>query len=257
MADLEAAEPRNEDGRCEPCVYSEKIGRDPSEADCTADGEEQGKECKMKCRIPPRPMSAEEEERYNKRCIRENDKIMHYADHLQVLSLRENLGFGYKRLGQYNDGAYELGAWYIERYTGENEHDDSYAVTSYYAIMRDLIADGWDPEEHLWKDDVFLAFPADKNSAQARREHEARAEYARKISFYVREMYCMSAKWLHDERGFGAERLNRVLAPAADGYLALMRQYMRCSLAGDTEMCRMIAETDKRYREMEVFKDRK
>lgn len=210
----------------------------------------------MKCMIPDKPMTAEQEERYKKRCIRENDKIMHFADHLQCLSLRENLGYGRKRLDQYNEGAYKLGEWYIKRYTGDNEHDENYAVTSYYAMSRELEYAGWSPEERLWKDDIFITFPADRNSAQARREHEARAEYARKISFYVREMFCITADWLHSARGLGAERLDRVLKPCAEEYLRLMRCYMRCTKAGDEAMCAMIADARRRYEAMSIFKDR-
>lgn len=204
----------------------------------------------MKCKIPPRPMSAEQEERYKKRCIRENDKIMHYADHLQCVSLRDNLGFGDKRLERYNRGAYELGRDYIERYTVEGEHGEEYAVTSYYALAMELGYIGWDPEERLWNDAVFASFPPEKNSAQMRRDHAERADYARRISFYVREMLCITAVWLHDEMGFAGVRLDRVLRPVADGYLALMREYMRCTREGDLAMMAMIDAAKKKYLEI-------
>ena len=209
----------------------------------------------MKCKLPEREMTAEQRKRLDKRCIRENDKILHYADQLLCLSIRENLGFGRERIDRYNNGAYELGRWYIDRYTAESEAKEDYAVTSYYALAVELTNAGWDPEEHLWKDTVFASFPPERNSAQMRADHARRLVYAKGISFYVREMICITADYLHREFKCGAIRLDRVAKPVVEGYLDLMRCYMRCTKEGDVAMAEKIETVKKRYNNMKMFRE--
>ncbi len=50
-------------------------------------------------------------------------------------------------------------------------------------------------------------------------------------------------------------RLNCVLHPVRDGYLELMRQYLRCSKAGDEAMKTMHADVRKRYNAMGIFEE--
>lgn len=209
----------------------------------------------MKCIIPPKPLTEKQEEKQKKKYIRENDKILKFADHLQLLSLHENLGFGIKRMNAYNDGAFDLGQWYIERYSTEKDHDKEYAVTSYFAMRQELIMIGWNPDDRLWEDDIFETFLPDKNSAKMRLQHTARLEYAKGISFYVREMLCITAIWLHHEKGIGQERLDRVFKPVVKEYLDLMRHYLRCNLEGDTAMVKKIAEARKKFNDMGLFKE--
>lgn len=197
--------------------------------------------------------------RAKKRLSDNYEKILRYADQLQSLSMRENYRYGAQLMSEFDRKSGELIQYYIDRYAQENEPDEDYAVNGYYAIVRDLCGYGWDPEIHLWRKNVFEQYPPDTNSASVHKIWERRLVFAKGISFYVREMYAGSALYLRDERGFAEERLARAIHPARNGYLELMRQYMRCSAAGDREMSRLIAETDKKYNEMleKVFKNKR
>lgn len=207
----------------------------------------------MKCRLPPKKPTEEQEERTKRRMIRDNNKIFAFADMLLCMSMHENAGFGTSRLNHYNNNGADILEMYIKRYTVEGEPDEDYAVNGYYAMVRDLTGYGWDPEKHLWKDDVFASFPPDKNSASARKEHSGRLVYAQGISFYVREMLCATALYLREEHGFAEIRLNRVLRPVVDAYLDAMRDYMRCSPEGLRSLKDKFKATEKKYEDMGLF----
>lgn len=207
----------------------------------------------MNCKLPPRSLTPEEESRRQKAAIRQNDKRLHYADRLFCLSLHENAGFGQSRILDVLHSGYEIGQAYIEKHAQEGETDLEYAVNSYYALARDLRDWGWNPGIELWRDDVFSTFPHDKNTASVRQKWADRLEYSRGISFYVREMLCMGALYLREELGWAAVRLGRVYNPVRDGYLALMREYMRCSDEGDRRMEAMVKDVRTRYNAMGYF----
>lgn len=207
----------------------------------------------MKCIIPETPLTPEEEARRQRAAIRANDKRFCYADRLFCLSLHENAGFGRERILAVSGAGYVIGRGYIERHADEGEEDGEYAVNSYYALARDLRGWGWDPERELWRDDVFSSFPYDKNTASVRRMHADRLGYAKGISFYVRQMLCMGALYLREELGWAAVRLGRVYEPVRDGYLALMREYLRCSAEGNARHEAMIADVRKRYNALGYF----
>lgn len=207
----------------------------------------------MKCKVPaPKPTEAEIRRQHNQN-IRANDRRLHYADRLFKLRLHEYAGFGAGRITDVSEGAYILGRGYIDRHADEAEENNEYAVYSYYAIARDLRGWGWDPETELWSDDVFASFPADKNTASVRREWKNRLEYAKSISFYVREMLAMGALYLREKFGWAQVRLGNAFHPVRDGYLDLMRQYMRCSVEGDARHEQMIAEVRKKYNALGYF----
>ena len=203
----------------------------------------------MNCIIPNTPTD-EQIAHARKSAIKENDSHFHYADRLLALSLRENA----KRFEEYNRIGYQMGREYIEKYAQSDKDECDYAVDSYYALRRDLRdLCGWIAEDELWNDSIFDTFPADENTARIRRIHENRVGYAKGIGFYVRQQLCMAAIYLYTHLGWAKVRLGYVLHPVRDGYLAFMRQYLRCSKAGDAEMKRMHADVRRRYNAMGIF----
>ena len=207
----------------------------------------------MKCRIPPKPMTEEEQAKETKRAIKENSKFMEYADQLLCISLRENFNFGFERFTRFNNESPELGRYYINQYADDDERADDYAKNGYFALCRDLRAYGWEPEEKLWKDSVFDSFKPDKNTASVRKLHAECLEYAKGISFYVREMLCMTALWLCNEYGWREVRLDRAMRPVVEGYIDLMRLYLRCSKEGVAELNKRCKAVKKKYNEMGIF----
>ena len=183
----------------------------------------------MKCNLANRALTQSEIDAVNKRTVRMNDRIFNYIGRLVVISVRKNAGFGVDRMKRFNDNAYDLGRRYIDRYSETPDRTaEEYAVDSYYALRRDLRYYGWDPEVELWSDDVFDRMVSfDGISRKKRDEYSKLIEYAKGLSFYVREMLCMNAMELHDTNGFGADkRLNVVFHPVRDRYLELMRYYI-------------------------------
>lgn len=207
----------------------------------------------MKCIIPTPEPTQEELEEQERKAIKHNNRILDYADQMLCLSLRKNAGYGYKRFLKYNNEAVELGRYYIERYGMEDDAPEEYAVTSYYALRMALRDYGWNPEEKLWKESIFDTYLPEKNSAAMRGFHKNRMEYVKGISFYVREMLCMAALYLHDEYGWAEIRLDRVFHPVAVKYLATMQDYLRCTAQGDVSMNAQIETVKKEYNKMGIF----
>jgi hypothetical protein len=208
----------------------------------------------MLCKIPEPERSEADVRREEKQAIRQNDVRLHYADRLMLLSLRENAGFGKDRFERYNAEGYVLGRDYIERYSILDKKAEEYAVDSYWALRRDIRDDcGWDPEVQMWKDSVFETFPADGNTRSIREKHDHRVTYGRGISFYAKQMISMGVGYLRREYGWGMVKLCRVTDPVREGYLAMMRQYLRCSAEGDRIMGDMITDVRKRYNDMQMF----
>ena len=209
----------------------------------------------MKCMIPNTPTDAQIA-KARKDATRENDNHFYFVDRLLALSLRENAGFGAKRFDEYNRISYELGRGYIEKYAQGNKDEADYAVDSYYALRRDLRdLCGWDSEKELWRDSIFDTFPSDANSAKVRRMRRNRIDYAKGIGFYVRQQICMAVMYLYTHLGWACVRLARVIDPVREGYMAFMRQYLRCSKDGDENMRRMYADVRKRYNAMGIFEE--
>lgn len=183
----------------------------------------------MKCKLPERELTEAEQKRREQSGIRANDAIFNHVGRLINISLHKNAGFGISRFKRFNDGSYDIGRYYIEEYSSDDDKDaEEYAVDSYYALRRDLRAFGWDADKELWTDSVFDSFQRTRGlSLRQREELKNYIGYAKTISFYVREMICMSAMELHDTFGFGVERLNRVMHPVRDRYLKLMRILIR------------------------------
>lgn len=179
-----------------------------------------------------------------------SDLLIGYVDKLQCLSLHEQFGYGAERLTCFDSGAGEIIRFYIDRYTQKGEPDEDYTVNAYYAMVRDLCGYGWDPEAHLWRDGVFDGYLPDGDTAAVRQNWQKRLVFIKKIAFYAREMCAGMALWLREEKGFAEIRLTRAVTPIKDGYLALARQYLRCSRGGDNEVRRMIANVNKKYDEM-------
>ncbi len=161
-----------------------------------------------------------------------------------------------KRFDEYNRISYELGRGYIAKYAQDDKDEPDYAVDSYYALRRDLrdLCD-WDAETELWSNSIFETFPADSNSARVRRIRQNRIDYAKDIGFYVRQQLCMAVMYLHTHLGWAHVRLGRVIDPVREGYMEFMRQYLRCSDAGDAEMRKMYADVRKRYNAMGIFEE--
>lgn len=207
----------------------------------------------MKCIIPTPEPTEEQLQEQERKAIKHNNRILDYADQMLCLSLRENAGFGYRRFLKYNNESVELGRYYVDRFTMDDEAPEEYAVSSYYALALNLKDWGWNPEEHLWKESVFDKYPPDHNSAAMRKQHKIRMEYVKGISFYVREMLCMAALWMREELGWAEIRLDRVFRQVVEEYLESMRDYLRCTTQGDTRMNDRIDATKKKYNDMGIF----
>lgn len=182
----------------------------------------------MKCNVKNRPMSEEELERFRKENIKSADRYLNYIQRIVLTEIRKAYGFGKERMARMNNNGFELGSWYIERYSPEDVHreDEEYAVDAYYAIRRDLRAFGFDPDEEFWPDGRFYDMIQPQPSHALRKKAMDYADYAERLSFYVRELLCMLCLELHETDKYGVERLRRVMRPTRDRWLALMGSYM-------------------------------
>lgn len=208
----------------------------------------------MNVRVPVR-QSESERERIAAKNMRSNDRFLNYAHRSIILSVRENDGFGAERMARLVDGAYWIGRGYIDKYSPKAKTDDEYAIDSYYAMRLELEYIGYDPSVELWSDVPFTIADMDlhgKQSASMRAENAFYLEFAKKMSFYVREMAAMVALHLHQEDGFGATRIRRSMVQFRDEWMGLMRIYLRKDKAGVLQEMRRMLD---RYNACPIFKD--
>ena len=205
----------------------------------------------MKCRLPPKEPTEKQLQEEREANIRSNDQVFNYVGRLLAISVRKNAGFGIVRFERFNDNSHDIGQEFIKRYSSDCDKDEDYAVYSYYALRRELCYIGWDPEVELWADDVFDKYFMQGGSRSQRQKQAAFVGYAKGISFYTREMLCMSALELNRTNKFGAERLNRVFHPVRDTYLNLMGIYLRQDIAGYFVELRRV---QKEFNELGIFK---
>lgn len=187
----------------------------------------------MKCNVKNRGMTAEELERFKKENIKSGDRYLNFIQRAMMISVRNVCGFGKERMRTLNDGAYLLGKSYLADYKAEYPQletqaqiDEMYGVEAYYMLCKRLCEFGFDPEVEIWADGAFLDMIQPQPSHALRQKALAYAEYAERMGFYIREMMCMVSLQLHEENGFGVERLRRVMHPARDRYLSMMRSYV-------------------------------
>ena len=208
----------------------------------------------MNVRVPVR-QSESERERIAAKNMRSNDRFLNYAHRSIILSVRENAGFGAERMARLVDGAYWIGRGYIDRYSPMAKTDDEYAIDSYYAMRLELEYIGYDPSVELWPDVPFSIADMDlhgEQSASMRAENPLYLEFAKTLSFYVREMAAMVALHLHQEDGFGATRIRRSMETFRDDWMRLMRIYLRKDKAGVLREMRQMLD---RYNACPIFKD--
>ena len=208
----------------------------------------------MNVRVPVR-QSDHERERIAKKNMRSNDRFLNYAHRSIILSVRDNAGFGAERMARMVDGAYWIGHGYIDKYSPMAKTDDEYAIDSYYAMRLELEYIGYDPSVELWSDVPFSIADMDlhgEQSASMRAENTLYLEFAKKMSFYVREMAAMVALHLHQEDGFGATRIRRSMETFRDDWMRLMRIYLRKDKAGVLQEMRQMLD---RYNACPIFKD--
>lgn len=208
----------------------------------------------MNVRVPVR-QSDHERERIAAKNMRSNDRFLNYAHRSIILSVRENAGFGAERMARLVDGAYWIGRGYIDKYSPMAKTDDEYAIDSYYAMRLELEYIGYDPSVELWPDVPFSIADMDlhgEQSASMRAENTLYLEFAKKMSFYVREMASMVALHLHQEDGFGATRIRRSMETFREDWIELMRIYLRKDKAGVLQEMRRMLD---RYNACPIFKD--
>lgn len=208
----------------------------------------------MNVRVPVR-QSESERERIAAKNMRSNDRFLNYAHRSIILSVRDNAGFGEKRMTRLVDGAYWIGRGYIDKYSPMAKTDDEYAIDSYYAMRLELGYIGYDPSVELWPDVPFSIADMDlhgEQSASMRAENTLYLEFAKKMSFYVREMAAMVALHLHQEDGFGATRIRRSMGQFRDEWMGLMRIYLQKDKAGVLQEMRRMLD---RYNACPIFKD--
>ena len=208
----------------------------------------------MNVRVPVR-QTEHERERIAAKNMRSNDRFLNYAHRSIILSVRENAGFGAERMARLIDGAYWIGRGYIDKYSPMAKTDDEYAIDSYYAMRVELEYIGYDPSVELWSDVPFSITDMDlhgEQSASMRAENTLYLEFAKKMSFYVREMAAMVALHLHQEDGFGATRIRRSMGQFRDEWIGLMRIYLRKDKAGVLQEMRQMLD---RYNACPIFKD--
>ena len=107
----------------------------------------------------------------------------------------------------------------------------------------------------LWPDVPFTIADMGlrgKQTASMRAENAFYLEFAKKMSFYVREMAAMVALHLHQEDGFGATRIRRSMGQFRDEWMGLMRIYLRKDKAGVLQEMRRMLD---RYNACPIFKD--
>lgn len=187
----------------------------------------------MKCNVKNRAMTDAELKRFQKENIKSGDRYLNFIQRAMMISVRNVCGFGADRMHRLNEGAYHLGRAYLEDYKAEypqletqEQIDEMYGVEAYYMLCQRMCDFGFDPEVEIWGDGVFLDMIVPQSSHALRKKALACAEYAERMSFYVREIMCMVSMQLHEENGFGAERLRRVMHPVRDRYLSMMRSYV-------------------------------
>lgn len=208
----------------------------------------------MNVRVPVR-QTEHERERIAAKNMRSNDRFLNYAHRSIILSVRENAGFGAERMARLVDGSYWIGRGYIDRYSPMAKTDDEYAIDSYYAMRLELEYIGYDPSVELWPDVPFSIADMDlhgEQSASMRAENTLYLEFAKKMSFYVREMAAMVAIHLHQEDGFGATRIRRSMETFREDWMELMRIYLRKDKEGVLQEMRRMLD---RYNACPIFKD--
>lgn len=208
----------------------------------------------MNIRVPVR-QTEYERKRIAAKNMRSNDRFLNYAHRSIILSVRESAGFGAERMARLVDGSYWIGRGYIDRYSPMAKTDDEYAIDSYYAMRLELEYIGYDPSVELWPDVPFAIADMDlhgKQTASVRAENALYLEFAKKMSFYVREMAAMVALHLHQEDGFGATRIRRSMDTFRSEWIGLMRIYLRKDKAGVLQEMRRMLD---RYNACPIFKD--
>lgn len=217
----------------------------------------------MKARIRE-AVSPDQAEREEKRSEKYNRRYLNYAHRCLLLSLRES-GFGESRLHAMSRNSYDVGEEYMETYRDrqvitpleellaganpEYKAEDFFETVknTYWALRRDLLPCGFDPEIALWpsespfgESDFVLKGHL---SLKQRQQREAYLFYANEMSRLVLAMLCMGAKELHRTNGLGAMRLSRIMEPVKESWFRLMHLYLSMDMrAVEKEQKRILAE---------------
>ncbi len=128
---------------------------------------------------------------------------------------------------------------------------------TYWALSREMLGIGWDPEKSLWpwKNPFTDAdFPQSwrKVTKSQREKREAYLYYANKMSQICLTLLCMCGKELHKTNGFGAARLDRAMQPVGERWRKLMRVYLTMDANAVREERKKLRDE---YNSMGIFRE--
>lgn len=126
---------------------------------------------------------------------------------ISVCALRELFGFGFKRLSKYSKEMVEDAEQIFSQYQDGDDVADG-VLTSYYAARRAVKDLGVDLDL-IERETRCDAFESLWGGAARRKRVEDRRDYLTRIERTVGTLWLLTMLWLHDEYGFGYERLGR------------------------------------------------
>lgn len=221
-------------------------------------------------RVHRRPLTQKDIDRENEK---ENRSYLNFVHRALLVSLHENMGFGGERMRTMAYNSYDVGEAALAENTykplltsvedllagaepeyGEADFFETVDGT-YWALSRELLTLGWNPEESLWpwKEPFTDAdFPETwrKVTKSQREKRTAYLHYANKMSQICLTLLCMCAKELNQTNGFGALRLDRAMRPVGKRWLELMRVYLTMDAKAVWEMRKALRDE---YNGMGVF----
>lgn len=182
-------------------------------------------------------------------CDRFGRWFLEFSDYSLTLILHEVCGFGQaKRLPDLMDSINPRLNEQMRIYM-EDDEEDLWEVTqtTYFGLLRQIRElTEWNPEvvtaEYPVRDLFKPIFGTEKESDR----HIFRQNFVRTMEKKIGVYWYMVLRYLIDEHGFGAVRLERVFRRMRQDYVSFAELFLKSSSGGDKDLHRMIGNLKKR-----------
>lgn len=149
-------------------------------------------------------------------------------------------GYKAKRLREMYNGTQQVLGSMMEFYGAENDDDRERADMSLFVAKRRLAECGFDfasATESLPASDTFgLTWHPDSEW----QKHAQRAKLIQDMELVVQTYHATLLLWFRQKCGYGKSRLSALYGLLRTDYNLLVTEYLRCCLAGDTQIRDML-----------------
>lgn len=160
--------------------------------------------------------------------------------------LHDHAGLGKKRLQQLFDITNNVLNTQMKHLAADGEKEEETVLTIIWKMKQELKICGFDFDAETAALEFKDPFHNTWHNASQRNQHEHRVNFVHRMHPTVAVYYLSILDYMHNEIGYGKERLHNLYVALREDYNLFLTAYLACKPKSDAEAEKMIEERQKR-----------